>query len=81
MQPLRAHVRNGRLTLAEPTDLPEGDIVELVQLDEVRENGGDDLDDEDRAALDREIEASFADDEAGQLIDAADAIADLRSAR
>jgi hypothetical protein len=30
MQPLRAHVRNGRLVLDEPTDLPEGQMVELV---------------------------------------------------
>jgi hypothetical protein len=31
MQPLQAHVRNGRLVLDEPTDLPEGEIVELVR--------------------------------------------------
>jgi hypothetical protein len=27
MQPLKAHVHNGRLVLDEPTDLPEGEIV------------------------------------------------------
>jgi hypothetical protein len=79
MQPFKAHVRNGRLLLDEPTDLPEGDVVELVQLDQVLANGGDDLDDEERAALHRELEASFAEEQAGQLIDLADAIADLRS--
>lgn len=31
MQPIRAHVRNGRLVLDEPTDLPEGEVVELVR--------------------------------------------------
>jgi len=81
MQPLKAHVRNGRLLLDEPTDLPEGEVVELVQLDDVLANGGDDLDDEERAALRRELEASFAEQEAGQLIDLADAIADLRLRR
>ncbi len=32
MQPLKAHVHNGRLLLDEPTDLPEGEVVELVPL-------------------------------------------------
>jgi len=81
MQPLKAHVHNGRLVLDEPTDLPEGDVVELVQLDDVLKNGGDDLDDEERAALDRAIEESFADEEAGRLVDVADVIADLRRTR
>ena len=31
---LRAQVRNGRLELSEPTDLPEGEIVELELVDE-----------------------------------------------
>lgn len=35
MQRLRAHVRNGRLVLDEPTDLPEGEVVELVPVDEL----------------------------------------------
>jgi hypothetical protein len=81
MQPLKAHVRNGRLVLDEPTDLPEGEIVELVQVDDALADDGDDLDDEDRAALDRDLEASFVEEEAGQLIDLADAIADLRTTR
>jgi len=80
MQPLKAHVRNGRLVLDEPTDLPEGEVVELVQVDDVLADD-DDLDDEDQAALDRDLEASFVEEEAGQLIDAADAIADLRTTR
>lgn len=77
MQLLKAHVRNGRLLLDEPTGLPDGSIVELVQLDDMLANGGDDLDDEERAALHRELEASFA--ASGQLIDLADAMADLRT--
>jgi hypothetical protein len=81
MQPLKAHVRNGRLVLDEPTDLPEGNIVELVQLDEVLASDGLDLDDEERAALHRELEASFAEEQAGQLIDLEVAMADLRTIR
>ena len=34
MTPLEARVKNGRLVLDEPTDLPEGDVVELVPRDE-----------------------------------------------
>lgn len=32
---LRAHVKNGRLVLDEPTTLPEGAEVELVPMDEI----------------------------------------------
>ncbi len=45
MHALRARVRNGRLVLDEPTTLSEGSEVELVPVDE--------LDDEERAELDR----------------------------
>ena len=58
MQPLKAHVHNWRLVLDEPTDLPEGEEVELVPLDEVLDSGGDYLDDEERAALHRSIGSS-----------------------
>ena len=61
MQPLRAHVRNGRLVLDEPTDLPEGQVVELVLIDEVLAHGGDDLDDEERERLHQSIERGVED--------------------
>ena len=35
MHSLKAHVRNGRLVLDEPTDLPEGEVVELVLRDDI----------------------------------------------
>jgi hypothetical protein len=60
MHPLTAHVRNGRLVLDEPTDLAEGEVVELVPLDDLLAHGGDGLDEEERAALHREPEASIA---------------------
>jgi hypothetical protein len=79
MQPVKAQVRNGRLLVDEPTDLPEGKIIELVPLDEVFLNGGDGLDDEERLALHRELEASVAEAEAGQLVDFEVVMAELRT--
>jgi hypothetical protein len=35
MQPLKAQVRNGRLVLDTPTSRPEGEIVELVELQDI----------------------------------------------
>ena len=81
MQPLKAHVLKGRLVLDEPTNLPEGEEVELVPLDEVLARGGDYLDDEERAALHRELEASIAEAEAGQVVDFDEVLAELRAAR
>lgn len=78
MQALKARVRNGRLVLDEPTDLPEGQVVELVQLGDVLASGGDDLDDEERAALHRELEASIEEADAGQTEDFAKVLAELR---
>jgi len=76
MQPFKAHVRNGGLVLDEPTDLPEGDVVELVLLD-----GGDELDDEERARLDEALLESIDQMKAGQTVDAAEALAELRAHR
>jgi len=53
MLTVRARVKNGRLVVDEPTDLPEGTEVELAAFD--------DLDDEDRARLHEALDA--ADDE------------------
>jgi hypothetical protein len=81
MQPLKGHVHNGRLVLDEPTDLSEGEVVELVPPDEVLARGGDYLDDEERAELHRALEESIAEADAGQLIDADDVLAEVRAAR
>lgn len=81
MAPFKAHVRNGRLLLDEPTALPDGAIVELLPVDEVLANGGDYLDDDERAALHRELEASIAEAKAGHLVDASEVIAELRTMR
>ena len=59
MKSLRAVVRNGRLFLDEPTDLPDGSEVELAIVQ----------DRDDDAELLDEIEASAADEAAGNLED------------
>jgi hypothetical protein len=79
MQALKAHVHNGRLVLDEPTDLPEGEVVELISLDEVLATGGDYLDDEERERLHESIERGFEDVKAGRTVGAGQVIAELRA--
>ncbi|MEJ7734197.1 MAG: hypothetical protein WKG00_34005 [Polyangiaceae bacterium] len=79
MSALKARVENGRIKLDEPTDLPEGQIMELIPLDEVVATGGDDLDDAERAALHRSIDESIEDEEAGDVGDLSKIIAELRA--
>lgn len=71
-QPLRARVRNGRLVLDEPTDLPEGAEVSLSIVDDE-----DEMDAAERARLHRALERSMAQAKAGQLIDADEVIGKL----
>jgi len=81
MRALKAHVRGGRLVLDEPTRLPEGEVVELVPLDEVLASGGDYLDDEERERLHECLRESLRQMEAGETVDAATALAELRAHR
>ena len=71
---LKARVKAGRLVVDEPTDLPEGTVVELLPLDP-----GDWLDDEDRAALHQALRDSEDDVNAGRLVDADAILRELRS--
>ncbi len=71
METLKAVVQNGRLTLDEPTDLPEGEIVELVLADR------DELDDEDRVKLHESLERAWAEEQAGQGRSAEEFMKDL----
>ena len=59
---VRAHVRAGRLVLDEPTDLPEGSVVELMPID--------DMDEAERAALDASIDEGLAQADRGEAISA-----------
>ncbi|MGH7272744.1 MAG: hypothetical protein ACREJ3_20130 [Polyangiaceae bacterium] len=79
MQPLKAHVQNGRLVLDEPTELPEGEEVELLPVDEVLAAGGDYLDGEERARLHASIERGLEDGRAGRTVDARQVIERLRA--
>lgn len=54
MKTLRARVEGGKLIPELPSTLPEGAVVDLAVLDE-----GDDLDDEERAALHAAISESW----------------------
>lgn len=81
MEPLKAQVHNGRLVLDEPSDLCEGEVVELVPLDDALAGGGDDLDDEERAALHRSIEEGIEDFERGDTEDAFEFLARLKARR
>ncbi len=84
MPPMRfftACVRNGRLTLDEPTELAEGTLLDLVSTDDLLENGGDLLEVEERVELAKELAAADAEIEAGQVVDAADFLAELRAQR
>ena len=74
MQSLKAHVKNGRLVLEDPTtDLPDGAEVELYLVD------GDEMDSEERERLHESIRESIEQMKAGQLIDADEALAELRA--
>jgi hypothetical protein len=69
-----ARVKNGRLTLDEPTDLPEGSVVPLEIAD-----GWDELDDEERAELHESLRESVEQMKAGQTISLEQALAELRA--
>lgn len=71
---LKAHVHQGRLLVDEPTQLPEGTVIDLLPLDP-----GDWLDPADRAALHRALAASEDDLKAGRLVDAEEVLRELRA--
>ena len=76
MSGLRARVHNGRIVVDEPTDLPEGTVLDLVVDDE-----GDDIDDAERAALAASISRGLDAARSGKVRPAADVLADLRAKR
>ena len=71
---ITATVRDGRIVVNAPTDLPEGTTVTLLPLDP-----GDWLDETDRAALHQALGQSESDVAAGHLIDAAEVLRELKS--
>lgn len=71
---IRAKVSSGRIIVDEPTLLPEGTTLNLVVDDE-----GDDLDDNEREALNAHLLAGWRSAQAGQVRPASELLAELRS--
>lgn len=74
MSPLRAVVRHGRIVLDEPTDLPDGTVIELVPADE-------ELDEAELAKLRELLELSAKAEKAGQMLPASELIEKIRASR
>ena len=72
MKTLRAKVVDGKLVPDRPTTLREGAVVDLAILDE-----GDDLDDEERAALHAALSESWASLRRGEGVPAEDVLREL----
>ena len=71
---LQAIVKDGRLVLDEPTDLPDGTVLELVADDETGELGPEEL-----AQLNAALERGARALESGASVDGAALIARLRA--
>jgi hypothetical protein len=69
MSAVVAKVQHGRLKLDEATDLPDGTLVRLYIVDQ-----GDDLDDEERQALDDAIDEAAASVARGESVSAEEAL-------
>jgi hypothetical protein len=76
MHALRAQVKNGRLVMDEPTDLPEGSVVPL----EISKDW-DELDEEERTALHRALDEAEADVDAARTVSIEDVRSRLRAIR
>ncbi len=63
MKAIKAHVRDGRVVLDEPTELPNGTEIEFTVVED------DDFGPGERARLDASLELSAAQASAGQLVD------------
>ena len=74
MTALKAHVVNGRIVIDEPVDLPDGAELRVWLYDASADN----MDAEERAALERALERSLAQADAGELIDADEVLAEFQ---
>ncbi len=63
----KAHVENGRIVIDEPTDLPEGTLLEIGSLQVVDES--DDLNDDEREQLHSALDEALVSVEAGKGVD------------
>jgi hypothetical protein len=70
---LRARVRNGRVLVDEPTDLPDGAKVELLVLDAAA-----DTDEQEEAALEQSIERGLRQADGHQVVSVDEVLERLR---
>jgi hypothetical protein len=80
MQPLKAHVHNGRLVLDEPTDLPEAEVVYLHPV-EAEVGQVDGFDEEERDALFNALDEGIAAARRGDHADADQFVQELLTRR
>jgi hypothetical protein len=74
MLALKVRVKDGRIVVNEPTDLPDGAELEVVVID-------DDLSPEERAELHASLDHALDDSEAGRGTDAFEYLAQYRARR
>jgi len=74
MRALKTQVKDGRVTIDEPTNLPDGAEVEVVVID-------DELSADERAALHASLDRALDDSEAGRGMDAWDYLKQYRARR
>jgi hypothetical protein len=74
MRALKVQVKNGRLVLDEPTDLPDGAEIEVIVFN-------DELSIEERAELHASLDRALDDSEAGRGMDAAEYLRQYRARR
>ena len=74
MQALKVHVKNGRLTVDEPSDLPDGAEVEIVVIDDALTPG-------ERAELHASLDRALDDADAGRGMDANEFLSQYRARR
>jgi len=71
---LKAHVVNGKIVVDEPVDLPDGAELRVYLYDDAAEQ----LPPDERAALQKALENSIAQADAGDLIEADAVLDELR---
>ena len=74
MTALKAHVLNGRIVVDDAVDLPDGAELRVYLYDV----SADPMSHEERAALERALDRSVAQADAGELIDADAVLGELR---
>lgn len=74
MRALKAHVQDGRIVVDESTDLPDGTELYVVPL-----RAGDDLDDDERAALHAALREAEGELDRGEGLSEAELWARLRA--